>query len=320
MNTKMVLFVCMVSVLTFLTACSSIQGIFGKSSKAETKSKFKIEAIDDSINRNEQNKMNQVAVLASGVDYALNKVVDKEPTVSVAYDINKRVVSLAGKPDLDAEKEMWKTVDQLLSDLSKERDRGIKSLEKKDQEIFAIQSDTKLLASAKDSEISKYMKLASDTAMLADTRKAALDQYQGWFGLKAVFLGLSQFIKTSAWVIGIGSILFLLLRLASMSNPIAASIFSIFNMIGSWAINIIKVIVPKSVELAGHTATSVFESYKKTMVKLIDCIQVLKDRQAALGEINKKYTLDELMVELDKSMGDSDKKLVTELKQKIGYK
>lgn len=307
------------SLLTF-SSCSTIKGVFGKNAKAEDKAKNKVEQVQKSLNQNAALKMEQVAVLASGTDYALDKVTNKEPSVVVAQDINNRVISLSGKPNLNAEKEMWKTVDQLLSEIAAEKARGVKSMSQKDATITSLQEETKNLTAAKDAEIDKYMKLASATAMQVDTLQSKLNQMDSWFGLGAVFYGVKKFIVSSMWFIGIGSILFLVLRFASMSNPIAASIFSIFNTMGSWIVNIIKVIVPKAVEVAGHTATEVFDSYKSTMTKMIDAIQTVKDRQKALGDPNKKFTIDELMDEMAKTMGDKDKELVTQIKQEIGYK
>jgi hypothetical protein len=85
-------------------------------------------------------------------------------------------------------------------------------------------------------------------------------------------------------------------------------------------VNGIKLLLPKALDVAGHTATSVFNAYKGTMYKLIDGIQILKERQKAIGDPNKKFTLDELMAEFEKIMSDEDKKRVTEIKQEIGYK
>jgi len=120
--------------------------------------------------------------------------------------------------------------------------------------------------------------------------------------------------------LGIGSILFLILRFASLSNPIAASVFSVFEMILSWGINFIKIIAPKALNFAGATSTLIFEKYKGTMKKLVDGIETLQERQKSLGEINKKYTLDELMVEFSKLLNDEEKALISKTKQEIGYK
>jgi hypothetical protein len=320
MNKKVLSIIATVLLVTIITGCATTNKIFGKNAVAEVNSKNKVENVQKSLNQNAAIKMDQVAILASGTDYALNKVTNQEPSVVVAKDINTRVISLSGKPNLNAEKEMWKTVDQLLSEISAEKAKGVKSMTQRDAEITSLQEETKVLITAKDAEIGKYMKLASNTAMKADALKATLDEMDSWLGLGAVFYGVKKFILSSMWILGIGSILFLILRFASMSNPIAASIFSIFNRMGSWVVNTLAVIFPKALEMAGHTATSMFDAYKKTMVKMIDTIQTLKDRQRASADPTKKITVDELMDEMAKSMGDKDKELVTKIKQEIGYK
>lgn len=291
----------------------------GKAAKAEEKDRARIASVEGKIVANNAEKMDQIAQLAYGTDYALSKVNEPPREVKVARDVNQRVISLAGSPTIDKMKEMQTTIDNLTSMLATERDEGKKLLELKDTEIGDLQLQSKTLVQAKDMEIRRYMVAAQEAAATADAYKAELGEYQGWFGLKAVFKGLWQFVKSSMWFLGIGSILFIFLRVASMSNPIAASVFSIFNMVGSWVVNMIKVIFPKALELAGNTATSVFNAYRGTMYKIIDGIQTVKERQKALGDPNKKFTIDEMLEELSKIMNDEDKKRVDEIKREIGY-
>jgi hypothetical protein len=140
-----------------------------------------------------------------------------------------------------------------------------------------------------------------------------------FFGLGAVFYGTKKFVVSMLWVIGIGSILYLVLRFASMTNPLAASIFSIFDTIMSMFVRIIRVLAPKALEVAGHTTTVVANKYRDTMVKMIDGIQSLKERQKASDDPNKKYTLDELLEEFSKMMDSDEKKMVNKIKHDIGF-
>lgn len=291
----------------------------GKAAKAEEKGRNNVINVENELASNTAEKLDAVATFAFGTDYSLSKINDPPREVNVARDMNKRVISLAGTPSIEKMKEMQLTIDELTSMLETERDEGQKKLNQKDLRISELQNQTKLLTQAKDVEIRKYMAIAQEAAASSDAYKSQLTEYQGWFGLKAVFKGLWQFAKTSIWFIFGGSILFLILRYASLSNPLAASIFSIFTTIGSWIVNTIRVLIPKAVEAAGHTATSVFTAYKSTMYKIVDSIQTLKERQKALGDPNKKFTLDELMDEFSKNLSDEDKKRVVEIKQEIGY-
>ena len=315
MKTKLVLPLLLIP-LIFVTSCSTIKGIFGKNASKEDKQAGKIEAVQKAQNQNNSSKMEQVAVLASGTDYALNKVTNKEPAIDVAQDINHRVQSLAGQPDLDAQKEMWKTVDNLTSSNATLRAQGVKDLDKKDKEIKILQDETKILLAAKDVEIDKYMKLSAATAMKADTLQVELNDYQGWFGLKAVGKGLWQFVKSMTWFLLGGSIIFIVLRFASMSNPIAASIFSVFEHMVSWVINTISVLFPKAINMAGHVSQDVYKSSQLLLKKIVDSLQNLKELQTRLGH---DVTLKELFVELDKSMDASEKEAVAKVKKELGY-
>jgi hypothetical protein len=302
----------------FLFGCAAPK-YRGQISATEIQGRTRIENVESLISENVKEKLDQVAAISYGVDYALSKEMDPSGNVLAAKDINTRAMSLTGVPSVEDMKIMRQMIDDLTSQLMTERERGLIALGQKDTEIYALQLEAKVLASTRETEIRRYMKMAQDIALRADAIQYELDKMDRFMGLGAVAYGLKKFITRMAWFIGIGSILFILLRVVSMSNPIAASIFSIFNIIGSWFVNILKVLFPKALELAGATATSVFNAYRNTMFKIIDGIQTLKERQKVSGDINKKYTLDELLVELEKTMGDADKKLVDEIKRNMGY-
>lgn len=304
------------SLIVITTACSSVKGVFGKSSSNEAKQSDRIEKVEKEQNRNLSGKMDQVAILASGTGYALQKVTNKEPAVAVAYDINTRVESLAGKPALDAEKEMWKTVDQLMSQVKAEREKGEKALLLKDEEISELQDETKFLLTSKDEAISKYMKMSQDAAMLADTRKSELDDYRGWFGLKAVGKGLWQFVTSMTWILGGLALLYFLLRAFASTNPAVGAIFSIVEQIAAGIIHIIQGLAPRAVQFASFIPKKQFDGYKQTLDKLVDTMELLKDNQK---RNNKQYTLDEILNEFSKSMNDEDKARVDEVKKTVGW-
>lgn len=313
---KLLVTLSLVASITLLTSCAMFTSK-GKAAKAEEKSRAKIVNVENAQAVNNVSKLDEVAGLAYGTDYALSKINEPPREVTVAKDINQRVISLAGSPTVERMKEMQQTIDQLTSQLSTERDEGKKKLEAKDEAISALQAEGKALALAKESEIRKYMVQAQAAAAAADEYKSQLADYQGWFGLKAVFKGLWQFVKTSVWFLLGGSILFLVLRIASFSNPIAASIFSIFTTMASWIINIIQTLVPKAVEAAGHTANNVFNAYKSTLWKIVDGIQTVKDRATVNGQ---KPDLNAVLDEVAKSMNGEEKAIVDEIKKALNWK
>lgn len=306
----------LVASLAVLTSCAVFTNK-GKAARAEEKSRARVVNVENQQIANNANKLDAIAGLAYGTDYALSKVNEPPREVTVARDINQRVISLSGSPTVEKMKEMQETIDKLTSMLAIERDQGKKKLDERDAEITALQAEGKALALAKESEIRKYMLTAQEMAANADAYKAALGEYQGWFGLKAVFKGLWQFVKTSMWFLLGGSILFIILRNASFSNPIAASIFSIFTTMASWVINIIQTLVPKAVEAAGHTANNVFNVYKSTLWKIVDGIQVVKDRATANGQ---KPDLNAVLDEVAKTMNADEKAIVDEIKKALNWK
>jgi len=302
--------------ITVLAGCAVFTNK-GKAAKAEEKGRARIVNVEGQINQNTAEKLDAIAGLAYGTDYALSKVNEPPREVTVARDMNQRVISLSGSPTVEKMKEMQEMIDKLTSMLAIERDAGQKKMDEKDAEISLLQNQAKALSVAKESEIRKYMLLSQEMAANADAYKAALADYQGWFGLKAVFKGLWQFVKTSMWFLLGGSVLFIFLRIASMSNPIAASLFSIFTTIASWVINIIRVIVPKAVEATGHVAGNVFNAYKSTLWKIVDGIQVVKDRATAAGQ---KPDLNLVLDEVAKSMNTEEKAIVDEIKKALNWK
>jgi hypothetical protein len=291
----------------------------GQLSANEALSRTRIENVETLIGSNIKDKLDQVAAISYGVDYALNKEVEPSENVLAAKDINTRAMSLTGIPSVEEMKNMRQMIDNLTSQLMSEREKGVISLRQKDAQIYALQLESRVLVATKDAEIRRYMKMAQDVASRADAIQYELDKMDRFMGMGAIWYGVKRLMTRLAWILGIGSILFIVLRVVSMSNPIAASIFSIFNIIGSWFINILKVLFPKALELAGGTATSVFNTYRTTMFKIIDGIQTLKERQKDIGNADRKFTLDELLTELQKTMGDDDKKLVDEIKRNLGY-
>jgi hypothetical protein len=290
--------------------------MIGKNYKADVKAKEKVEQTDKGLRKSDRDKLENVSILASGTDYALQKATNKEPVVEIAYELNKRILSLSGQPDINAEKEMWTMVDQLSSDLASEKTRGRKLLLELDDRIQRLQTENKKLSAEKETHLSNYMKLSGETAGKADAYKAEISEYQGWFGLKAVIKGLSQFIKSSLVIITVFLVLFLVLRAFAASNPIVGAIFSIFEQIAAGFIKLIQGMAPKSANFANLIPKTTFDGYKQTLDKLVDTIELLKDNQK---RSQKQYTLDEILNELSKTLNDSDKGRIEEVKKTSGW-
>lgn len=288
----------------------------GKAGKAEQRGRATIAQIDDQKDANTSKKMESVSNFAFGLDYDLRKISNPPIEVEVALDLNTRILTLSGSPSLDRMKEMRVLVDKLTSDLEKEKAQGKKLLEEKDSEIVAIQGESKALIELKDSAVKHYMDTAASAAAQADGFKAQIDDLNSYWGLGAVFYGIKRFLVRFVWTFAIIAILFVILRFAAASNPIAASIFSVFEIGVSWVVQGIKTLFPKAMEFAGHTSTVTFNAYKNCMVKIIDSIQLVKDRASKSG---KEATLQEAMDEVSKSMDLSEKKLVDDIKTQLNW-
>lgn len=296
----------------FLQGCSSIKGIFGKNSSKQATQLTKIEKIEDKQAANNQNKLEQVGVLSFGIDYSLNKLTNKEPPVEVALDINERLKSIAPSPPIEQMKEMIKIVNTLLTD----KVEGLKLLNKKDREIDDLQQKSKQLQNEWGKEIDKYKLIASNTALRADALQGELNDYRGWLGLKAVWKGLWQFIRSSVWILSIGGVIFIILRFASLSNPIAASVFSLFSRVGAWIIHIIEFMVPKALDKAGQVSKIIYNETCDLLNKIVDSVEWIKEIEKQTGQ---PVTLKQLFDQLDKTMDVKEKKAIEDIKRKLGY-
>ena len=313
---KLLLPICL-SIILLVSGCSLFESSANKASKNEAKGRAKIADVEKAQADNNVQKLDNIAGLAYGTDYALSKISNPPPReVTVARDINQRVVSLAGSPTVEKMKEMQETIDKLVSQLEKERIEGKKRLDNKDEEISALQDEGKALAAAKESEIKKYMDQAAAAAAKSDEYKTKLNEMDKWFGLGAVWYGIKRLVVSLAWILGIGSIIFIILRFASLSNPIAASLFSIFERVASWGINLITTLVPKALDKAGAVSKIAYNKMSLVLSKIVDNIQNLKQLEAKLGH---DLTVKELLVELDKTMDVSEKDVISKIKKDLGY-
>jgi hypothetical protein len=189
-------------------------------------------------------------------------------------------------------------------------------LAQKDTEISALQNEETFLIKQKDVEVDKAISLSKQAALEDDANKAELSKYQGHFGLNAIFLGGKQFIKDSMWVLLGGGVIFIILRVLSTSNPIAAGIFSIFNVIGGWFINCIKVLVPKALNEADVVLGSAYTSVKSALNQVVDGVETTKLIQSASGNSS---TINTLLSQLDTSMSDADKNIINEIKADLNW-
>jgi len=304
----------LLSCIILLNSCALFGG--GSATKKEEINRAKIVSVENKIADNASAKVDTIAGLAYGTEYALSKVTNPPIAVSVARDMNQKVVSIAGSPTVDKMKEMQEIIDKLTSTLAKEREQGKLLIGIKDANIAELQHEAKILNDARDIEIRNYMADAKQAAAISDGYKTTVEQMDSWGGIGAIWYGIKKLVIRMAWFLGIGSILFLILRIASVSNPIAGAVFGIFEQVVAWGINAVKVVFPKALSFAGHVSSDVYDAGQSILKKIIDNIQNLKAMEDKLGH---DITLKELLAELNTSMDPIEKEEIAKIKKELGY-
>lgn len=302
------IYILILAIILICTGCSAIKGVFGKNSTALAKQSDKIDAITEKQHDNVDDKMTQVSFLSAGIDYSLKKVTNTEPAVIIAKDLNDRVLSLAGYPSLVEQQLAWKMVDELIAS----NKNGEKLLKERDIIISELQLATVDLEKQKNVEVKKQIDMAAAMALKSDETQAQLNSLQGNWGLNAMWFGIKTFIHNMLWTLTIFSIIYIVLRFASMSNPLAASIFSIVDVIGGWFVNIIKTLAPKAIEASGHIAMAAYNNVEGTLTKVVDAIQMEKEK-------GNTTVIEPVTTAISKSFNETNAAIVTDIKKKLLY-
>lgn len=261
--------------------------------------------------KNDDEKLQAVSTLAAGTEYSLKAVTNPPVQVKTAIDFNSRILSITGNPNVDDLNKIKQITDLLNSEIEKEKVKGIKLLKDKDAEILLLQTREKEIKDKYEAQIKGLEEQATQVAKKADKLQVTVDEVNSYLGLGGVFYGLKRFFTLGITGIFIFLILFMILRFAAATNPIAGAIFSIFEHFAAGAISLIKGIAPKSVDFSNLTSSFEFTRYKTTLDNVVDTIEHMKNIEKKAGVT---YTLKDLGTELDKNLNDSDKMLIGELK------
>lgn len=296
-----------------LTGCSTV-----RPSKQVTTNQNAIEKEDKKVAKifselieNTNNQKTQTAILAAGTQRSLNQLTNPPVEVTTAQELNERIINVVGSPNLDDLQKINKIVDLLNSKIADERKRGEKLLGQRDNQIVDLQKEKDDIQKRHAEQIKTLTDVAKQSAKTADQNQAAFDSMSGFFGLNAVFWGLKRFFVSTFTFLIIFGILFIILRILSTVNPIAATIFSIFDLIGSVVLGIIKGLTPKAFEMAKYTSSAITENYKQTLVKIVDTIETLKQKQKDNPTVT--YPLTEVLNKLSQNMNDEHKNTVDDI-------
>jgi hypothetical protein len=289
-----------------------------KSQDNVAKQEEKVNKILDKIEVNELLNKTQTSALSYGVTYSLSQIENPSIEVRTAKDLNERVISIIGAPNLNEAKRIKATVDLLNSEIEAERKKGEAQLADRDKVIIKLQSEKDALKAKYEIELWEMSDKAKEVAKEADKNKGVIDQMSGFFGLNAVFWGLKRFFISCLTGIIIFTIVFLILRIAAMSNPIAAAAFSVFDLIGSLVLNCVKALTPQAFEMAKFVPQAVSDNFKEALVKIVDSIQLLKEKQKDIPE--KSFTLQDVLNKFDKEMDLSDKQTIEKILKEEKWK
>lgn len=310
----------LVSIIALTGCFSSLKPskINTDSQKALTKQEEKINKILDKIDVNGTASGIQTSALSYGVQYSLSQVENPSIEVGTAKALNERVISIIGSPNLDEAKRIKATVDLLNSEIAEERKRGESLLKERDKIIIKLQKEKVDLTNAYEDEIDLMSDKAKQIAKQADANQSVLDTMGGMMGLNAVFWGIKKFFFTSLTWIVVFAIIFLILRIAAMSNPIAAAAFSIFNLLGSLFLSLIKALTPQAFEMAKYVPQKISNEFKDALVKIVDSIQLLKEKQKDIPD--KTFTLQDILNKLDKEMDVANKQTIEKILKEEKWK
>ena len=311
MTTKLPILILLVFLFTgcFSTIKPSKQ--IDDNQKIIAKEEKKVDSTLVEIEKNDKGKRIQTSGLSVGIQHSLNQVTNAPVQVDTALKLNERVISIVGSPHIDETKRIKATVDLLNSALVEERKKGEELLAQRDDLINKLQKEKSELNQKYDDQLWQLTDKAKEVAKEADQNKAVLDSMSGMFGLNAVFWGLKKFVVSALTTILVFVVVFVLLRLLATVHPAAAAAFSIFNMLGSAIISILKALTPKAFELANFATNDKVEQLKSPLVKIVDVIQELKVKQKESPD--RVYPLNELLKRFEKEMDSDEKDLIDDI-------
>ena len=234
-------------IVSLLAGCSNT-GFWGKSSNSIAKQEMKITQLDGRISDLQITKINNISQLSFGVDKALERITNAPIEVVVAKTLNTRIESVAGLPPLEQQKEMLNMVANLISN----NIVGQQELKSKDRELSGLQAEETYLIKSKDTQIDKLSELSKAVALQADTTKNELDKYTGNWGINAILLGFKSLFIHLMWTIAILGVIFIVLRIAAASNPIANLCFGIFQQLAGIVIGMIEKLIPSSIAVVAQ--------------------------------------------------------------------
>ena len=271
----------------------------------------KVDKTTEGIDKNNAKRQDQTSTLAAGAQYSLSKVTNSSVEVDTAQKLTERILSIQGQPQLDELQKIKKTVDLLNSTLQEERVNGLKLLNERDKTIISLQKEKSELKDRYDQQMWDLAEKSKQVAKKADENLATINGMNSMFGLGAVIYGLKRFFVSCATGIIIFLALFLVLRILSMTNPVFAGIFSIFNLVGSAVIAMVRGLTPKAIELTGYVEKASSDALKESLTFVVDTVQKYKEKM--VENPNATYTVKDLLADLNSEMDQKHKNVIDDI-------
>lgn len=265
----------------------------------------------ESYNKNSEDKLVEIASLSAGTDYALSKVTSPTVEVETAIDLNERIINIAGNPDINEVEKMKELVDLLTSSIESNRRIGESKLKQRDSTILQLQLELNEIDSKYSEQIELLKKEATIVALKADKFQETVDEVNSYMGLGGIFYGLKKFISNGILIILIFVAIFIILKFAANSNPIAAAVFSIFEYIGGYLIAAIKGIVPNSAKCVNLVESK----YKTALTRVVNAVETVKTKNPTLD-----IPLSEILSSFSSHLNIEDKNVIAQLKQDLKNK
>lgn len=305
-----------ISLAILLSGCASIKpisGVKGDSTKDINKAVKAVGKSYEEIQDNQKERQIQTSILADGVQYSLTSITNAPVPIQVetAKKLNSRIISLQGSPFINSQNTIRNIVDNLNSEIAKERQKGLSELNKRDKTIQKLQDERSELKAKYNEELENIATKAQTLAESNDEKQAAINEMNKWFGLGAVYHGLKRFFFSSLTFIIVFVIIFLFLRILAAGNPIAGALFAVFNFIGSAIVHTIRALTPKAFEISGFHHQNVTHRYKGTLGKIVKIFDEFKIKQEANPEY--KYSLGEILDTFRATFSEHDKELIKEI-------
>jgi hypothetical protein len=299
--------------LVVICGCASIRPgkQVTKNQDKITEAEKKVENTLDDLEKNKKGRQVQTSVLAAGAQYSLSKVTNAPIEVDTAQKLTERIVSIQGQPHLDELQKIKQTVDLLNSTIKEERAKGLKLLGERDALIIQLQKEKADLKDKYDLQMWDMNEKSKEVAKKADENLATINSMNSMFGLGAVVYGLKRFFVSCMTILITFSVIFIILRLLAATNPIAAGAFSIFNLLGSAAVGVIKGLTPKAFEITGFIEKSSRDIFKQPLIKIVDVIQEFKEK--AKDRPDATFSLTDILHRFDKDMDQSEKDVIEDI-------